>query len=253
MYSTRLHATGGSFKSALTGKVYEFKKTPDNSDRRRATQAMMADDQVIRQAAHARAGKALTDIEILRFKSPDTRTLREKAASDTIHRTNEPRDVDHNNYEVRANALRDQLAREARPSRREAIETRLRLAEAESERFERQLEAKRDWQEKLAHPDVKTARVLADSWHVLLRTSHDPELQSLLERCEAAIKTLDQTADHASCRAALTEIESAYEAVKTNRIKGLEQQAAEIRAQARVVKAEAEATPDQAGELAASK
>src|SRR5690606_14860428 len=102
-------------------------------------------------------------------------------------------------------------------SRREAIEKRLQLAESQAAQHERQLEAKREWEAKINAPEVKTASVLADSWRVLLRTSHDAELQPLLERCEAAIALLGDTADFQTCRATLADIESQYDAIKSTR------------------------------------
>jgi hypothetical protein len=239
MYTIKLHAGGGQFKSALTGNVYHFKNTPDHSEKRRAHDTMLADDAVVRKAAHERIGRAVSDIELLRYKTPDTRTLRERAETDTVHRSNAPTDTDHNHYADRANQLRDQLARESRASRREAIEARLKLAEGEAERFERRLEAKRDWEAKVNHPDVRTASVLADSWRVLLRSSRDPEMQPLLERVEAAIAHLGDTADHATCRAALDAIAKEYDASKLAKAATLENQAREIRQAAREIKAEA--------------
>lgn len=249
MHNHRIFSGGrGEFKSALTGKVYPYVPTRDSSDRRRALAEMEAADNQVREAASARAGRHLTDIQILRLKTPDTRTTRQRVNDDALHNSNESSSPLHENtrnpFEARINTLKEQLARETRPSRREGIKKRLRLAENESEQFERSLEARRDWEAKVNHPDVTTARVLADSWLVLLRTSHDPELQGLYERAQEAVQNLKDTADHAACRSTLSEIETAYEAVKTNRAKALESQAAELRTQAKAAKAEAAIKPE---------
>ncbi len=250
MHSHRIFAGSGGageFKSHLTGKAYKYQPTRDGSDRRRALAEMNADDQVMRDATQARAGRPLTDLEILRFKAPDNRTTREKVEAEIVHRTNAPaKDVNH--YERRANELREQLANESRRGQRETLKKRLRLAEQASEKFEADLAARREWESKCADPAVATAKTLADSWHVLLRVSRDPACQPLLERCEAALKRLGLTADHETCRAELVEIERAYESAKQQRVSALETQAAEARQAVKQAKAEAGIRPETDGQ-----
>lgn len=257
-YSQRLHANGGEFKSHLTGKVYKFSKTPDHSSRRRAIAELQRDEKAVREANNTRAesliGRQLTEREHLSNDwLPETRSRAEQIRQDAVHTTQPQRSDDDNVFAPRAQQLREWLGKERDPNKRAQIQERLALAEAASERFDQQLAERKAWEARLNAPEVQTARVLAESWVVLLRVSRHSESQFYLQQAQSLLKQLQETGDHEAAHAGIKELESAYDSKLRAKADSLAADAKEIQEQAKSVRTEAATKPpEQPGELAAS-
>ena len=81
---------GGALKSLLDGTVFEFVRTPDNSDRRRATREVERHNAAIIAQREQAAGRRLTERELRDgITHPDDRTTAEKIKDSGAGRTNE--------------------------------------------------------------------------------------------------------------------------------------------------------------------
>ena len=91
MYSiVRDDYKGGALKSLLDGTVFEFVRTPDNSDRRRATREVEQHNAAIVTQRERAAGRRLTERELRDgITHPDDRTTAEKIKDSGASRTNE--------------------------------------------------------------------------------------------------------------------------------------------------------------------
>ena len=81
---------GGTFTSLLDGTVVPFARTPDGSDRQRATREIEAHNAEIIAQREQAAGKKLSHAELMHgVKHPDTRTAAERIRDSGQTRTNE--------------------------------------------------------------------------------------------------------------------------------------------------------------------
>ena len=230
------------FISRLTGKEYPF--TPGNPASRRAAEATVkADIAKLRQAADQRAiatlGRPMTDREFVNDKLnvPETRTIREQVESETTHMVS-THDADADPYASRIASLNDSLAHEFNTGRRNRLLERLARATEASAHFVQQRDARKAHEAAMAHHDVQTYRVLMESTCALFRVSHDPAMQPLLERAQAALNKLNTTGNADECRAEYDAIEATRKQILGDRAKTLAAQADDLREQAGDVRKE---------------
>lgn len=191
---------GGSVTNPLTGKVYTYARTPDDSDKRQAIAECEKEWNSVVAAMQKRAGRTLTLREILAGKPnvKDTRPIGQQVREDAKPiRPAEP-DPDRNPYRARIEELEAQPVYV--PADRAAKNRRLKMMKEAAAKWDAKRQAEKDLEAKTAA--AKSDLVDAKASLCLIRMNEEfteADVAAATERLVNLEKTLD-TAAYKSAR-----------------------------------------------------
>jgi hypothetical protein len=231
VYSLNENSAGGAFKSAITKKTYAFQRTRDSSDKRRAYNEMLADHRQIESDLTMRLGRKPTPRELVSGVTPtDSRPLRQRIAEDGQLQT-QSRDTSVNPYTSRIDQLHQQTClTAAERSQRDQRITRLGKAsdDWESERESERVAAAAAKRIESDLLDAQTNLNLAR--YGVGYTGEDVRI------CESLLDALKQTGDIPAYRKARDAWEASIKQRRKDTAQQLEDQAAEQRRQAALIR-----------------
>lgn len=224
MYSSK----PGKLVSLLTKKEYPYTPDRNGSSRRAAEAALTRDNAEYAAAMQARAGRPVSTRELAagRATDPDTRSVRERVASEAATTGQPAHDPDVSPWLMSLGAAQSVIART--PAERARKQSRIDLYAAKHATWEQERAAQREHAERLAAPEVQTAIGHAQA-RVNSLTMDGSATQSEIDGAQARLDALQASGDSDAYLAATR----AADATRLDRLRAeraaIEAQAAELR------------------------
>ncbi|NLS91342.1 MAG: hypothetical protein GXX96_04045 [Planctomycetaceae bacterium] len=230
MYSLNENYAGGEFRSAITGKAYQYECISDGSDKKRARREMEADHARIKADLAARLGREPTSREMLRGVTPtDSRSLRERIAQDALRIA--PKVHSGNPHAARLAELESQVCRTA--AERAARDRRIEQLRQASSAWEAASSAQQAAAEARAKIESDLVDARANLAKARFGIGFSPED---VRKTERMLRDLEQTGDVAAYRKARDAWEKEVQEWREAGAKKLDAEAAEQRRLAALIR-----------------